>query len=264
MIPERLTQEEQGLRRMAEELGNKHGCLGMKMSTEDMGDSFEWISIIANRVLGDVMPVYVKIGGPNARGDLKQVYRHGLAGAIAPMVESHYALKEYVLALRTVFPRSVLDNMLRGFNAETILCYENLDKMLEIPEAKELNHVSVGRGDLYRSMGKTWDDPEVLRITKTMVEKIQAFGVPVSVASPTPDSARMVAETIRPDKVNAANVYLSVHDAPDIREAFRQALIFENALTQYRYTRVMEEAGTYERILEARKARMEGRDASLH
>jgi hypothetical protein len=61
-----------------------------------------------------------------------------------------------------------------------------------------------------------------------------------------------------------ARAALSVHDAPDIREAFRQALIFENALTQYRYTRVTDEASMYERILEARKARMEGKDASLH
>jgi hypothetical protein len=264
MGPERLTSEELALRRMADELRKKHGCLGMKMSTEDMGDSFQWIDIIANRVLSDTLPVYVKIGGPNARNDLKQVYRLGLAGTIAPMVESPYALKEYIVALRAIFPRNVLDNMLRGFNAETVLCYKNLDGMLKIPEAKELNHVSVGRGDLYRSMGKTWGDPEVLRITRVMVKKIQAVGIPVSVASPTPESAQKVAKTIKPDKVNAANVYISVHDAPDVYEAFKQALIFENALTQYRYSQVMEEASVYEKIINARKARMEGKDAALH
>ena len=263
MEPERLTSEELALRRMAEELRKKHGCLGMKMSTEDMGDSFEWIDIIANRVLSETLPVYVKIGGPNARNDLKQVHRFGLAGTIAPMVESPYALKEYIVALRAVFPRNVLDNMLRGFNAETVLCYKNLGQMLKIPEAKDLNHVSVGRGDLYRSMGKTWDDPEVLRMTKEMVEKVQAVGIPVSVASPTPESAQRVAKTIKPDKVNAANVYISVKDAPDIHEAFKQGLIFENALTQYRYSRVMQEASTYEKIMSARKTRMAGREADL-
>jgi len=153
---------------------------------------------------------------------------------------------------------------LRGFNAETVLCYKNLEEMLKIPEAKDLNHVSVGRGDLYRSMGKTWDDPEVLRITKDMVEKTQAEGIPVSVASPTPESAQNVAKTIKPDKVNGANVYISVHESPDIYEAFRQALIFENALTQYRYTRVMQEAAIYEKVINARKARMEGKEAALH
>jgi hypothetical protein len=264
MGPERLTSEELALRRMAEELMKKHGCLGMKMSTEDMGESFEWIDTIANRVLSDTMPVYVKIGGPNARNDLKQAYRLGLAGTIAPMVESSYALKEYIVALGAVFPRNVLENMLRGFNAETVLCYENLDGMLKIPEAKVLNHVSVGRGDLYRSMGKTWEDPEVLRITKEMVEKLQVAGIPVSVASPTPESAQNVAKTIKPDKVNAANVYISVKDAPDIREAFKQALIFENDLTQYRYVKVMQEAAIYEKVINARRARMEGKEASLH
>jgi hypothetical protein len=154
--------------------------------------------------------------------------------------------------------------MLRGFNAETVLCYENLDDMLKIPEAKDLNHVSVGRGDLYRSMGKTWDDPEVLRITKEMVEKLQAADIPVSVASPTPESAQNVAKTIKPDKVNAANVYISVKDAPDIYEAFKQALIFENDLTQYRYMKVMQEATIYEKVINARRARMEGKEASLH
>ena len=249
---------------MATKLRDSHGCLGMKMSTEDMGDSFGWINIIANKVLADVLPVYVKIGGPNANGDIKQAFKLGVAGTIAPMVESPYALKLYVTALRKNIPRIVLDHMLRGFNAETITCYEKLDDILAIPESEELNHISIGRGDLFRSMGKSWDDPAVLQVTKDMVQKIQARKIPVSVATPTPQSAESVVKTIQPDKINSANVYISVHDAPDIYEAFKKGLLFENALTKYRYSLVSTEATTYQTIMDARKARLEGHEAALH
>jgi len=249
---------------MATELRESYGCLGMKMSTEDMGDSFEWINIIANKVLADALPVYVKIGGPNATGDIKQAYELGVAGIIAPMVESPYALKLYVTALRTIITREALDHMLRGFNAETVTCYEKLEDILTIPEAEELNHISVGRGDLFRSMGKTWDDPAVLTMTQEMVDKIKAAGIPVSVAAPTPQSATNVVKTIRPDKVNSANVYFSVRDTPDIYEAFKKGLIFENALTKYRHAKVTAEAQSYQRIMDAREARLRDREAEIH
>lgn len=264
MRVERFTPVEQALRTMAMELRASYGCLGMKLSTEDMGDTFDWINLIANKVLADALPVYVKIGGPNAMGDLKQARDLGVAGIIAPMVESPYALQLYVAALRTIFPRDTLDHMLRGFNAETITCYEKLEDILTIPEAAELNHISVGRGDLYRSMGKTWDDPAVLTVTRSMVDTIKAAGIPVSVAAPTPHSAQTVVETIQPDKVNSANVYYSVRDTPDIYEAFKKGLIFENALTRYRHAKVAAEAQSYQRIIDAREARLRDRAAEIH
>jgi len=264
MRSKRLTSEELTLRKMADELRKKYGCLGMKISTEDMGESFEWINLVANKILADTLPVYVKIGGPNARGDIKQAYRLGVAGILAPMVESPYALKDYIQALRTIIPRNVLDNMLRGVNAETITCYEKFDDMLKIPEIKELNHISVARGDLSKSIRKSMDDPETLRISKEMVEKVKKTGIPVSVSTSTPNSARLVAETIKPDKVNAAHVYISVHEVSDVYEAFKKGLLFENALMKYKYTRAMEEASLYKNIIEARKSRMEGKDVPLH
>ena len=261
---ERLTQVERELRIMAIDLRDSHGCLGMKMSTEDMGDSFEWINIVANKVLSDVLPVYVKIGGPNATGDIKQALSLGVAGIIAPMVESPYALKIYINALRNFIPRNVLDEMLRGFNAETITCYNMLDEILKIPEVEELNHISIGRGDLFRSMGKTWDDPEVLQVTIDMVDKIQAASIPVSVATPTPQSALNLVSMIQPDKINSANVYFSVSETPDIQEAFKKGLIFENALTKYRYSIASAEVDTYLRIMRARDKRLHDREAEIH
>jgi 2-keto-3-deoxy-L-rhamnonate aldolase RhmA len=249
---------------MAFDLRDKYGALGMKMSTEDMGDSFEDINIIANKVLANAFPVYVKIGGPNARGDLKQIQALGLTGVIAPMVESPYALKEYIVALRTIFPRNVLDHMLRGINAETVTCYTRLDDILAIPEVDELNHISVGRGDLGKSVGETMDGPQTLKMTRDMVHKIKALGIPVSVSTPTPASAQNIANTIQPDKINAAHVYISVKDTENITEAFKQALLFENALTRYRYSRVNHQAITYQNIIAARKTRLKGGEAALH
>jgi hypothetical protein len=108
------------------------------------------------------------------------------------------------------------------------------------------------------------DGPQTLKMTRDMIHKIKAHGIPVSVSTPTPASAQNVADTMQPDKINAAHVYLSVNDTENITEAFTHVLLFENALTQYRYSRVNNQATTYQNIITARKTRLEGGEAALH
>ncbi|GAG99297.1 unnamed protein product, partial [marine sediment metagenome] len=54
---------------MLEELKEK-GCIGMKMSTEDSGLSLDFIDFVNNRVLDGVVPLNMKIGGPDAQNDI--------------------------------------------------------------------------------------------------------------------------------------------------------------------------------------------------
>jgi len=137
-----FTSGEEELRKIAEELKHKHGCIAVKLGTEVEDCSFEYIEWV-NRLVSGLLPVVVKIGGPEARNDIRQLSRIGVGGLIAPMVESPYGLVKYVAALRDIIEPRQRQKMIKGINAETVNCYRRIDEILAMPEAKELNQVTV-------------------------------------------------------------------------------------------------------------------------
>jgi hypothetical protein len=231
---ELLTQREKELRKMAEELKEEHGCTALKLGTEVEDCSFEYINFINNKLVAGLLPVVVKIGGPEARNDIRELCKIGVAGLIAPMVESPYGLVKFVTALRDIVDPDRLKTMIKGINAETVTCYKKIDDILKTPEIEELNQITIGRGDLSGSIGKKVDDPEVMAMTKEITQKAQAVGLVVSVGGGiTPVNAQRIVQEIKPDKVNSRHVVISVQDTPDIGVAFKKALEFESALMKY-------------------------------
>ena len=233
---ELLTPKEKELRKMAEELKEKYGCVALKMGTEVEDCSFEYIDFI-NKLMSGLLPIVVKIGGPEARNDIRELCKIGVAGLIAPMVESPYGVVKFVTALRDIVDPERLKHMIKGINAETVTCYKRIDDILKTPEIKELNQINVGRSDLSESVGKEVDDPEVMAMTKEITQKAQAAGLVVSVGGGiTPVNARQIAQEIKSDKVNSRHVVISVRHAPDIGVAFEKGLEFESALMKYEVT----------------------------
>ena len=75
--------------RSLRKLKNDFGACGLKLSTEDAAMTIDQITFWTDLSL---LPVVVKIGGPNARNDIKQLVSLNIDGLIAPMVESLYGL----------------------------------------------------------------------------------------------------------------------------------------------------------------------------
>ena len=76
-------------------------CLKTGTETEDMGEAEIFLlQTIANGIL----PLSVKIGGPEARNDIRICQRIGVSGISAPMVESEYALKNFIGTLKNLIP----------------------------------------------------------------------------------------------------------------------------------------------------------------
>jgi len=67
------------LRETLEDLKEK-GCIGGKMSTEDSGLSLNFIDFVNNRVLDGIVPLNMKIGGPDAQNDIKEAFISILIG----------------------------------------------------------------------------------------------------------------------------------------------------------------------------------------
>lgn len=252
-----FTKKELELREMAKDLKEKHGCIALKMGTEVEDCSFEYIDWVSKLMEG-ILPIVVKIGGPEARNDIRQLTdRIGVQGLIAPMVETPYGLKKFVSALRDIVPPDRRGEMIKGINAETVTCYRNFDAILSIPEAEELNQVTIGRDDLSESIGKKVDDPEVMSMAREITRKAQAKGILVSVGGGiTPSNAKRILSEIKPDKINSRHVVIGVDRSPDISESFRKALAFESALIELEVLSLNQRINSLNRRTETLKKRM--------
>ena len=130
------------------------GLIGIKTSFEDEGASFNECIRLKEICNQSKTKLVLKIGGPEAIRDIKDAQIIGVKGLVAPMVESEFGLKKFVQAAKTYIPSDVLSSIHLNVNIETITAAENIESILNSPEAEELYGITVGRVDLVSSMEK--------------------------------------------------------------------------------------------------------------
>ena len=121
----------------------RHGAACVKLSTEDAGMSLEQIGFWAEMCEG-VLPVMVKIGGPNARNDIKQLIEMGVDGLIAPMVESPYGLENFIEGVRDFTTLMQFNRLKKSINIETETAVKQLDKILASPDCRFIDEITIG------------------------------------------------------------------------------------------------------------------------
>lgn len=222
----KTAQSEQKISEMLRELKEENGATGLKLSTEDAAMSFEQIAYWT-RLASPFMPVFVKIGGPEARNDMKIMSAlEEVSGIIAPMVESPYSLQKYISSLKEISGR--FDALSKHINIETITAFENLQQILSVSETAFIEEITIGRGDLSRSAGKEVDNPEIDRMCKTIIEAAHEKDINVSIGgSVNPENASRVFTEIKPDKINTRSVVFDRKSSSDIKRSILKALEFE-------------------------------------
>jgi hypothetical protein len=208
------------------ELKEEYGASAIKLSTEDAGMSFEQIAYWA-QIASPVLPVFVKIGGPEARNDMKRIsaIKH-ISGIIAPMVESSYSLQKYISSLKETFER--FDDLSKHINVETITAFENLSQIFSISEISFIDEITIGRGDLSKSVCKEVDGPEVNDMCKVIVEAAQRKNIKVSIGGAVnPKNAERVFKQIKPDKINTRSVVFNRGCSLGIERSILMALEYE-------------------------------------
>tara|TARA_B100000315_G_scaffold213773_1_gene211900 strand:- start:8278 stop:9057 length:780 start_codon:yes stop_codon:yes gene_type:complete len=217
---------EQKISLLLRELKEEYGASGLKLSTEDAGMSFEQIVYWA-QIASPALPVFVKIGGPEARNDMKRISAlKDISGIIAPMVESSYSLQKYISSIKEIFER--FEEMSIHINVETITAFENLSQIFAIPEINFIDEITIGRGDLSKSVSKEVDDPEVDNMCKTIVEAAQRKNIKVSIGGAVnPKNAERVFNQIKPDKINTRSVVFNRGSSLDIERSIVMALKYE-------------------------------------
>lgn len=218
------------------ELRQQGGLVALKTGTEVEDMSFEEIRLL--RALSDrLLPLYVKIGGPEARNDIRELSRIGVDGLIAPMIESPYALKNFIGSLRDCLGPANYDRMEKGINLETITGFQNMNEILSSPAAAELDQVTAARSDLSGSMELSPDDPRVLEICALIVARCQENDLRTSVGGGIhPEIAETLIQAVAPEHINTRHMVLNctnMRDQAGPAACVEGALLFELELSRY-------------------------------
>ncbi|HPG30914.1 MAG TPA: aldolase/citrate lyase family protein [bacterium] len=225
---------EKKLRDMARRLKEDFGCDSLKVSTEDAGMSFEEISEVY-RLFNDIFPIAMKIGGPEARNDIHNAVQIGVAGIIAPMIESVYSLEKFIVSVKEVAGSVKFYKLSKHINIETISACERLDDILASKSIGHIDQATVGRSDLSGSINEKINSDLMMRITKEIVGKCKQKKISVSVGGNiTPEIAVQIAEQISPDKMNTREVGFTLSNCKNIRETVSEVLKFEMELINHK------------------------------
>lgn len=149
------------------DLKENHHVVGVKAEFEAEGTRIEEALRLKEVVSKAGLELTVKIGGCEALLDMYQARVIGVTHIVAPMVETPYALKKYLSAIKLAFPKEELEQIKFLINIETIDACKNFQKMLELSEINQLSGIVLGRVDLTGSIGKNRDyvnSPEILKI----------------------------------------------------------------------------------------------------
>lgn len=107
------------------------------------------------------LPYLVKIGGCEAKSDVRFLTQIGVRSLVAPMIESPFAMSKYM----DMLPTGAFDHV--GVTIETIDAVRRIEEILDA--GVKLGEVTVGRTDLTASFGGTGvDSDETVAMVKTV------------------------------------------------------------------------------------------------
>lgn len=210
-------------------LKTNHYLVGIKGGTEVEAMTFEEIKIM-RELSQDIVPMIVKIGGPEARNDIRYMLSVGIDKILAPMIESPYGLKNFV---ETMEEMDKEHKAKLAINMETIFAYSNIHYIFQSPYFWMIEQVTVGRTDLSGSMNRDPDDFEVLKITKRIIELAKFYNKKTSIGGKIDSvNAINVKESINSDYLNTRHMVVS-NESMDISDDIRFALAWERDFYTY-------------------------------
>ena len=160
-------------------LKNSYSIVALKTGTEIEDMSMEEI-LLLRKISDGILPIAVKIGGPEARQDIRNLLKLKIDIILAPMIESAYALHNFVETVLDLSQNEGYEPIL-GFNLETIIGFQNIDAILGSKMFEKVRQVTIGRTDLAGSIGLAADDDKVIEYVCKIISKIKKYNRPTSV-----------------------------------------------------------------------------------
>lgn len=156
------------------DLKENHHVVGIKAEFEAEGTRLEEALRLKEVCSRAGLGLTIKIGGCEALRDMYECRVIGVERVVAPMIESVYALRKYLAALKLAIPPDEREDIRFAINVETAAACRAFDEMMALPDIDALGTIVMGRVDLTGSMGMHRDDinsPQVLAITREIFEK---------------------------------------------------------------------------------------------
>lgn len=154
-------------------LRRRHKCVGIKTSFEDEGANFSDIIKLRKLTSDNNLKLSIKVGGAEAKTDIKSSIDLCCDSVVGPMIETKYAFEKYILSCKN------LVGITKGVNIETITAINNIDLILSSQYLKDIDYFVIGRVDLLGSLEKSRDsidDIENLNMIENTFKKIKKHG----------------------------------------------------------------------------------------
>ncbi|MBL8019077.1 MAG: aldolase [Leptospirales bacterium] len=212
----------------------EHGLVALKTGTEVEDMSFEEIRIL-RALCREIVPLYVKIGGAEARNDMRALADLDVDGIIAPMIESVYALEKFIESMKDVLSPAAYRRIEKGINLETVTAFNRMSDILSSEGAQELVQVTAARTDLSGSLRVPADHEIIFDLCSHIVARSKEYGLRTSVGGAIKSATieRIVSE-IEPDTVNTRHMVMDANLlASKPVEILEKHLMFEVHLYQY-------------------------------
>ena len=243
-------------------LRESYGIVGVKGGTEVEDMSFEELSVLKELSQG-IVPMIVKIGGPEARNDMRHCLKIGAEGLLAPMVESEYGLSNFVDTVREL-AGPMFESLYLAINIETLTGYYNINAIINHKAFQALQQVTVGRSDLAGSMEYPVNHQEVTKLTQDIVsrisraEKLSSVGGKIDAIS-----AQTVRDSISPDRINTRHLSIDLSKSKNLTFSVCESLSFEIELYKLFMELDSDKAESYEKRIEDTKIRLAKRDIAF-
>ena len=126
----------------------------------------------------DILPLKIKIGGVEARNDIRFCLKNKIDTILAPMVESGYALKIFIQSVDSIYkdlPHQKSYFPKKAINIETIMAIKNFEEIIKQEEFKHISQVTIGRSDLSSSLDKDVMSKLVFQKTKLLLKRLHSL-----------------------------------------------------------------------------------------
>lgn len=213
------------------------GVVGIKQSFEDEGALPQDV-LTMRRITEQIgLDLSVKIGGCEAKTDIKFCENIGVDKIVAPMIESRFALSKFIESVTDI------DNIKFYINIESHQAQSNIEQILDSPSSKLLSGVVLGRSDMIKSYGlsKSNVDGYMMNgILENVFKEAKRYGFDTIMGGNiSPKSSDMIQKLYNENllkSIETRNVIIKLNNKniKNITPLIKSSLLFESKWLQYK------------------------------
>jgi len=174
-----VNDKERSLIKHLQKMRERYGVVGVKAEFEAEGSTFEEVMRLKLIASAAGVGVALKIGGAEDVWGIKQAIKLDVTDIVAPMIESPYALRKFLEAIKKFVSVEERESVTLAVNIETGQACDQFDAILAVGKANGLESVTVGRVDLVESLGigrGEIDSEKAFELTAEVCRKAKSAG----------------------------------------------------------------------------------------